>query len=185
MLIILLSFLQWLFLLGFVLILGYIAYIMISFKNIVPYVPTPKKIIKLMIKMAEIKPGERICDLGSGSGKIIINVAKKTKQNMIIGVEKFFMPRLVSNLRLFFHPFLKKKIQIIKADFFNVDLHNIDVVFCFLTPEAMRILTPKFQVLKRGSRIISYMFPLEDNQGFEEKIDHVTMKDSIYWYKKI
>ncbi len=176
--------LQWLLFLGFVIILGYIAYIMISFRNLVPYVPTPKKIIKLMIQLAEIKPGEKVCDLGSGSGRIIIAVAKKQKNNLVVGFEKFFTPRLVSKLRLFFHPFINKRIQIIKADFFNIDLHNFDVVFCFLTPEAMRILNPRFQLLKKGSRIVSYMFPLEDNQGFEETIEHITIKDSIYLYKK-
>ena len=41
-----------------------------------------------MIDLAGIKSGEKIVDLGSGTGRIIIEVAKKHKKNMIIGVEK-------------------------------------------------------------------------------------------------
>jgi len=185
MLMIFLFILQWVFGLALVLFLGYIAYIMISFKNPVPYVPTPRRIVKIIVGMAEIKEGEKVCDLGSGSGKILIALAKKNKRNLIIGVEKFFLPRLVSQIRLFFRPSFKKRVQVVKADFFNIDLHSFDVIYCFLTPEAMRILEPKFKCLKPGSRLISYMFPLEDQAGFEETIEHISMKDSVYLYKKI
>lgn len=176
--------LQYIFLIAFVLILGYIAFIMISFKNIVPYVPTSRKIIKRMLEAAELRKGERIADLGSGTGRIIIAAAKKNRYNLIIGIEKSFILRWVSKLRLFFHPKLKKRVQIINKDFLNLDLQHFDVIFCFLTPEAMRILTPKFKLLKKGSRIVSYMFHLDDNQGFDERLEHVSSKDTIYIYKK-
>ena len=49
----------------------------------------------------------------------------------------------------------------------------------------MRILTPKFQTLKPGSRLISYMFPLEETLDFQEVVEQVGDKDSIYYYKKV
>ncbi|MFC1598522.1 class I SAM-dependent methyltransferase [Patescibacteria group bacterium] len=158
---------------------------MISFRDIVPYVPTPKKIIRIMIGMAEVRKNEKIIDLGSGTGRIIIEVAKQHKDNMIVGVEKSFILRTVTKLRLLFHPVLRKRVQIIKHDFFNLDLRSFSVIFCFLTPEALRILTPKVKQLNRGSRLVSYMFHLDDHQGFTEVIDHISAKDSIYLYKKV
>lgn len=185
MLIISLLVLKYFLLILMVGILGFIAFIMFSFRDVVPFVPTPKKLIRQMIELADIKDNERIVDLGSGTGRILIKAAKRHKKNLLVGIEKSFTLRLVSKFFLFFHPFIKKRIQIINEDFFNANLTQFEVIFCFLTPEGMRRLTPKFKLLKTNSRIISYMFPLEDYLGFEEYIEHVTSKDSFYLYKKL
>lgn len=178
--------LQYVFLLGMLAILAYIAFIMLSFRDTVPYVPSPTKIIRKMIQLAEIKKGQKICDLGSGTGRIIIAVAKKHQHNLIVGIEKSFILRVITKIRLFlFHPIIRKRIQVIKQDFFNADLTNFDVLFCFLTPEAMRILTPKFRQLKRGSKIVSYTFPIEEAEGFIEKAAHPTSQSTIFYYEKL
>jgi precorrin-6B methylase 2 len=184
MIITILFILQYIFLLGILAILGYLAFIMTSFRNTVPYVPTPRKVIKQMITMAEINKGERIVDLGSGTGRIIISLGKKHRENLIIGIERSFILRVVTKLRLLFHPFIKKRIQILNQDFFNTDLAAFDVIFCFSTPTALRMLTPKFKLLKSGSRIISYMFPIEDSAGFNEETKHLSTNDIVYLYKK-
>lgn len=185
MLITFLLVLKTLLLAGIVAILGYLAYVLMSFRHKVPYVPTPYKIIKKMVEIVEIKKGERVCDLGSGSGRIIIAAAKRYKYNLILGIERSAVLRVATKFRLFFHPLIRKRIQVVNQDFFNLDLGKFDVIFCFLTPEALRILTPKFQLLKKGSRMISYMFQLDDTAGFEEEIFHLSSKDSLYLYKKI
>lgn len=171
--------------LGALVIMGVIAFIMISFRHKVPFVPTPRKIVRRMVELAEILPHEKICDLGSGSGRIIFQVARRHKGNLVVGIEKSLTLRLVSKFFRWFHFGNKKRIQIINRDFFNIDLFDYDVVFCFLTPEALRLLAPKFQALKPGTRLISYMFTLENHQNFTESVDHVTEKDSIYYYKKV
>jgi len=185
MLVISLYVLKYLMLILVLAILGFIAFVMFSFRDIVPFVPTPKRVIRQMIELADIKDNERIVDLGSGTGRIIIMAAKRQKKNLITGIEKSWTLRLVSKFFLFFHPFLKKRVQIINQDFFNIDLLPFDVIFCFLTPEGLRRLMPKFLLLKPGSRIISYMFPLENYQGFEEYIEYISSKDSVYFYKKL
>lgn len=185
MIIIILFVLRYIFLLGILAILGYLAFIMSSFRNAVPYVPTPRKVIKQMIKLAEIKKGERIVDLGSGSGRIIILLGKKHAENLIVGIEKSFTLRIVTKIRLFFHPFIRKRIQILNQDFFNTDLAVYDVIFCFSTPTALRMLAPKFKLLKSGSRIVSYMFPIEESLGFKETTKHLSHNDTVYLYEKL
>ena len=38
----------------------------------VPYVQTPMEIVERMLRMAELKKGDYVIDLGSGDGRIII-----------------------------------------------------------------------------------------------------------------
>jgi precorrin-6B methylase 2 len=185
MIIVILIILQYLLFLAILAILSYLAFIMMSFRDVVPYVPTPRRIIKRIIELADIKKGERICDLGSGTGRIIIPVAKIHKENLVVGIEKSLLLRLVTRFRLLFHPFIRRRIQIVNQDFFNIELAEYDVLFCFLTAGAMRILTPKFRLLKPGSRIFSYMFPIEDSHGFRETTEHISASDSIYLYEKL
>src|SRR5690242_14072874 len=43
----------------------------------VPYVPTPQNVVDTMLKLANLKPGDVIYDLGSGDGRIVITAAKQ------------------------------------------------------------------------------------------------------------
>ncbi|MPZ77406.1 MAG: hypothetical protein GEU77_12875 [Deltaproteobacteria bacterium] len=43
----------------------------------VPFVPTPVEVVDRMLKVARIKPGDVVYDVGSGDGAIIIRAAKK------------------------------------------------------------------------------------------------------------
>ncbi len=185
MLLTILSAIKVLLLIALFAVFGILGFIMASFRNKVPFVPSPRKVVRKMVDLADARPGEKICDLGSGTGRILFEAARQYPQNMIYGIENSLTLRIVSGFLLVLHPLARKRIKIVNRDFFNVDLHNLDVIFCFLTPEALRILAPKFQALKTGSRIIAYMFPLENQENFTEAIEHVGDKDTIYYYKKI
>ena len=43
----------------------------------VPFVVTPDEIVERMMRMAEVKPGDMLVDLGSGDGRIVIAAAKR------------------------------------------------------------------------------------------------------------
>lgn len=176
---------KYLLLFAFFLVLGILGFIMVSFRNMVPFVPTPKKVVRKMVETADARPGEKICDLGSGTGRIIFKAAKEYKNSLVVGFETSFSLLMLSRFLLFFHPLLKKRIRIFNQDFFNIDLAQFDVIFCFLTPEALRILSPKFQTLRPGTRVITYMFSLEDQRGFTEVIENFSSKDTIFYYKKV
>src|SRR5271169_2591584 len=51
-----------------------------------PYFPTPITIVEKMLKLGEIKAGEKMFDLGSGDGRIVIVAAQKYKADAT-GVE--------------------------------------------------------------------------------------------------
>ena len=54
--------------------------------KLAPYYPTPQLIVDKMLQLGELKAGEKMFDLGSGDGRIVIAAAQKYKANAT-GVE--------------------------------------------------------------------------------------------------
>jgi len=124
-----------------------------------PYVPTKTADVRRLLSLAEVKPGERVVDLGAGDGRIVIMAAKEFKAEAI-GYEISLLPYLIAKLRI---SWLGSKVlvRVSFKDFFTVDLNQADVVTCFLTPAAMNKLAGKLRrELKPGARIVSYAFHL-------------------------
>ena len=55
-------------------------------EKLAPYYPTPETIVERMLKLGELKAGEKMFDLGSGDGRIVIMAAEKFRA-VAIGVE--------------------------------------------------------------------------------------------------
>ena len=45
--------------------------------KLAPYYPTPESVVDKMLQLGELKPGEKMFDLGSGDGRIVILAAQK------------------------------------------------------------------------------------------------------------
>ncbi|MEJ7606013.1 MAG: class I SAM-dependent methyltransferase [Bryobacteraceae bacterium] len=50
-------------------------------EKLAPYYPSPPSIVQRMLEMGGLKPGEKMFDLGSGDGRIVIMAAAKFKAN--------------------------------------------------------------------------------------------------------
>src|SRR5262245_31173946 len=53
----------------------------------VPYVPTHQKVVAAMLKLAAVKEGETVYDLGCGDGRIVITAVKDFKAKKGLGVD--------------------------------------------------------------------------------------------------
>ncbi|MEM1519640.1 MAG: class I SAM-dependent methyltransferase, partial [Pyrobaculum sp.] len=58
----------------------------IGFMYDVPFVATPEVVVRRMLQLARVQPGEVLYDLGSGDGRIVIIAAKEFGARSI-GVE--------------------------------------------------------------------------------------------------
>src|SRR5262245_8368930 len=53
----------------------------------VPYVPTDEKVVAAMLKLAGVKEGETVYDLGCGDGRIVIASVAEFKAKRGLGVD--------------------------------------------------------------------------------------------------
>src|SRR3954471_9832974 len=53
----------------------------------VPYVPTHEKVVTAMLKLANVKEGETVYDLGCGDGRIVIAAVKDFKAKRGLGID--------------------------------------------------------------------------------------------------
>lgn len=78
-----------------------------------------------------------------------------------------------------------QRVEIKKENFFSVSLSPATVVVMYLIPNALKRLVPKFiKELKKGTKIISYIYPLPIEM-FAGKLQLMTYnkRHKIYIYK--
>ena len=121
-----------------------------------PFVPTDDAAALAMIKLAQIRPGEKVADLGSGDGRLLIAAARAGAE--ATGYE--IHPMLVWYSRYKVRRSgLGKDISIHFKDFWNVDLSQFNVVMLFGITKIMPRLEEKLKrELKPGARVVSYAF---------------------------
>jgi len=120
-----------------------------------PFVASPTPVVRQMLILAELKPGETLYDLGSGDGRAVIMAAKDFGAKSV-GVElrDDLAKRALDSVQQLN---LTDKIQIIQKDIFEVDLSPADVVFLYLTTSANEKVKPKLEAeLKPGARVVSH-----------------------------
>src|SRR5271170_181208 len=54
--------------------------------SLAPYVVSPQEIVERMLELADLRPGEKLYDLGSGDGRILITAVVRFKAKAV-GIE--------------------------------------------------------------------------------------------------
>ncbi|MCF7917489.1 class I SAM-dependent methyltransferase [Candidatus Gracilibacteria bacterium] len=142
----------------------------------VPLVPTPRKIVRKMILLANLCAGQKVYDLGCGTGTILFAIPSGVWGVGYDLVKPAIWYAKIENF------LLRRNLEFECADFFHKNLSDADVIFCYLFRSVMdRFYHEKFSELKKGCRIISYGFPMEEiSPTKEEKFGKV----KIYIYLK-
>ena len=124
---------------------------------LVPYVPTRKRVAKKMIEVAGLKPGEHVVDLGCGDGRLLL-YAERAAHVRGVGFELAPLVYFLARIRkLITHA----KYTLHFQNLFKADLHDADVIFCYLIPEIMPRLVEKIlKECKKGTRVISNTFKI-------------------------
>ncbi|MBM4264020.1 MAG: class I SAM-dependent methyltransferase [Deltaproteobacteria bacterium] len=125
----------------------------------VVWVPTPQALVDKMLDMAKVTPKDYVIDLGSGDGRTVITAAKRGSKAH--GIE--YNPDMVElSKRNAAKEGVTDKASFAKADLFESDFSQAQVITMFLLPSINLKLRPKILNLKPGTRIVSNSFDMEE-----------------------
>jgi SAM-dependent methyltransferase len=122
-----------------------------------PYVQTPQNVVDTMLQIAKVGPGDYVIDLGSGDGRTVITAAKRGARAH--GIE--YNPDMVElSKRNAEKEGVSAKASFAKADLFQSDFSQAQVITMFLLPDINLKLRPKILDLKPGTRVVSNSFTM-------------------------
>jgi protein-L-isoaspartate O-methyltransferase len=129
--------------------------------KLAPYYPTPETIVERMLQLGGLKAGEKMFDLGSGDGRIVIMAAQKFHADAT-GVE-FVDDLYRQSMQKIRSLGLEKTARIIHGDIFKQDYSSADLLTVYLLPVSNDKVRPLLEKqLKKGARIVSHDFPFRD-----------------------
>jgi SAM-dependent methyltransferase len=138
--------------------------------GVTPFVVSPDAVVERMLYLAQPKAGERLVDLGSGDGRIVVEAAKRFGAKGL-GVD--IDPRLVALAR---ENAKRAGVESLASfevrDLFETDLRGVSVVTMYLLPEVNLQLLPRLvDQLKPGARIVSHDYDLGPDWRYDEMIE--------------
>jgi SAM-dependent methyltransferase len=127
----------------------------------VPYDPSPEHVVAEIIRLARLRPGDVIYDLGCGDGRIVIEAVRAAGvRGVCVDIDPQRIAESRENAR---RAGVSERIEFLNRDLFETDIQRATVVTLFLWPEINLKLRPKLlRELAPGTRVISYMHDMGD-----------------------
>ena len=149
----------------------------------VPYVPTSMEGVQAMLKLADVKKGDIVYDLGCGDGRIVIAAAKDFGARGVgIDIDPQRITEAKENSR---KAGVVDQVRFEENDLFQADIHEATVVTLFLLSSVNLKLRPKLlQDLRPGTRIVSNTFEMGDWKP-DKEITVGSATDGSYWSHRI
>jgi protein-L-isoaspartate O-methyltransferase len=155
-------------------------------EKLAPYYPTPETIVQKMLQLGGLKAGEKMFDLGSGDGRIVIMAAEKFHATAV-GIEldkELFRESMekIQSLKL------QKTARIVNGDILQQDYSSADLITVYLLPLSNDKVRPILdKQLKKGTRIVAHDFEFKDWKP--EKVESIEddgegRSHTLYLYRR-
>ena len=125
--------------------------------KIAPYFPTPQSIVEKMLQLGELKAGEKMYDLGSGDGRIVILAARKYQADATgVELDDTLYKQSAQRIKTLG---LESRARIVHGDLLQQDYSSYDLLTIYLLPVAIQKITPLLEKqLKKGARVVAHDF---------------------------
>jgi protein-L-isoaspartate O-methyltransferase len=125
--------------------------------KVAPYFPTPQTVVNRMLQLGELKAGEKMYDLGSGDGRIVIMAARQYKANAYgVELDESLYKQSVERIRTLG---LGANAHIVLGDLLKQDYSSADLLTIYLLPVAIEKVTPILEKqLKKGALVVAHDF---------------------------
>ncbi|HLY16658.1 MAG TPA: methyltransferase domain-containing protein [Bryobacteraceae bacterium] len=125
--------------------------------KLAPYYPTPDTIVTKMLELGGLKPDEKMFDLGSGDGRIVIAAAARFHAEAVgVELDKDLYRQSLERIRKLG---LEKKAQIINGDILRQDYSSANLITVYLLPNSNDKVQPLLErQLKKGTRVVAHDF---------------------------
>jgi len=156
-------------------------------EKLAPYYPTPETIVEKMLQLGGLKAGEKMFDLGSGDGRIVIVAAQKfhAEANGVELDKDLCKQSAAKILKLG----LEKNARIINGDLLKQNYSSADLVTVYLLPDAVnnKVQPLLDKQLKMGARIVAKDFDFRNCTP--EKVENIPddgegRSHTLYLYRK-
>lgn len=127
----------------------------------VVFVPTPQEVVEDMLRLANVRKGDVLYDLGSGDGRIPVTAARLYGIRAVgIDIDPERIREANENAR---KNGVAKLVQFRQQDLFESDFSEATVVTLYLLPDLNLKLMPRLlSQLKPGTRVLSHQFDMGD-----------------------
>ncbi|SRR5579883_538767 len=155
-------------------------------EKLAPYYPTPETIVERMLQLGSLKAGEKMFDLGSGDGRIVIMAAQRFHADAYgVELDKGLAKQSLQKIRQLG---LEKTAHIINGDLLKQNYSSADLVTVYLLPVSNDKVEPLLdRQLKKGARVVAHDF--EFRNWTPEKVDRIDddgegRSHTLYLYRK-
>src|SRR5579864_3188136 len=155
-------------------------------EKLAPFYPTPETIVERMLQLGGLRAGEKMFDLGSGDGRIVMMAAQRFHADAYgVELDKDLAKQSMEKIR---KAGLEKNAHILTGDLLKQNYSSADLITVYLLPVSNDKVQPLLdRQLKKGARVVAHDF--EFKNWTPEKVENIEddgegRSHTLYLYRK-